>query len=165
MLNSVFVCGDNGEVLIEKHMGSVIPRNFVEGLIKDWVLAAHGGHSKQTPIVQTGKNIFAGVVRGGIVIVGVALKEFSGGALLMVEFLHRVADLFQEYFGPLDTENLKENFVTAYQIMEEVIDNGYPFTTEPNILKDMIAPPTIMNRAVNAVTGTSAYFFYIDSFV
>jgi len=35
------------------------------------------------------------------------------------------------------------------------MDNGFPLTTEPSILKEMIAPPTVLNRVVTTVTGTS----------
>lgn len=32
-------------------------------------------------------------------------------------------------------------------------DNGYPFTTEPNILKEMIAPTDFVGELVNEITG------------
>lgn len=43
------------------------------------------------------------------------------------------------------------------QLLEEMMDNGFPLTTEPSILKEMIAPPTVLNRVVTTVTGTSGY--------
>ena len=33
------------------------------------------------------------------------------------------------------------------------MDNGFPFTTEPNALKEMIAPPSMMRTLTSAVTG------------
>ena len=32
------------------------------------------------------------------------------------------------------------------QLLEEMMDNGYPLTTEPNALKAMIMPPTVTLR-------------------
>ena len=32
-------------------------------------------------------------------------------------------------------ESIKENFITVYQLMDEMMDNGIPMTTEPNVLK------------------------------
>eukprot|EP00952_Eustigmatos_sp_NYUAD-ZCMA_P003335 14580-Eustigmatos_ZCMA.PRE.1 len=36
--------------------------------------------------------------------------------LLVVEFLHRVADIFREYFGGVDDASIKDNFSTVYQV-------------------------------------------------
>ncbi|AQK89033.1 hypothetical protein ZEAMMB73_Zm00001d039203 [Zea mays] len=37
-----------------------------------------------------------------------------------------------------------------------MMDNGFPLTTEPNILKEMITPPNIVNKMLNVVTGKSS---------
>ncbi len=34
----------------------------------------------------------------------------------------------------------------VYQLLEEMVDYGFPLTTEPNALKAMITPPTIMGE-------------------
>lgn len=34
-----------------------------------------------------------------------------------------------------------------------MIDNGFPLTTEPNILREMIAPPNIVSKVLSVVTG------------
>ena len=74
--------------------------------------------------------------------------------LLVVEFLHRVADTFVVYFGnPADESAVKDNFATAYQLLEEMVDYGWPLTTEPNALTDLIRPPTVMARIQQAISG------------
>lgn len=37
-----------------------------------------------------------------------------------------------------------------------MIDNGFPLTTEPNILRDMIEPPNIVSKMLSVVTGNSS---------
>jgi AP-3 complex subunit mu len=44
--------------------------------------------------------------------------------LLAIEFLHRVAEIFEDYFGSLDEMSIKENFSTCYQLLEEMLDHG-----------------------------------------
>jgi len=73
--------------------------------------------------------------------------------LLVLEFLDRVASIFSDYFSNLNEYVLKDNFITAYQLLDEMNDGGVPFTLEPNILQDMIAPPTIINQTQNMVLG------------
>ena len=40
------------------------------------------------------------------------------------------------------------------QILDEMMDNGFPLTTEPNILKEMIATPNIVNKMLAGKSST-----------
>lgn len=72
----------------------------------------------------------------------------------VIEFLHRVLDIMGDYFGgTVDESAIKESFSLVYQLLEEMMDNGYPLTTEPNALKAMIRPPTTFVRIVKDITG------------
>lgn len=74
--------------------------------------------------------------------------------LQVIEFLHRVLDIMGDYLGGnVDESAIKESFSLVYQLLEEMMDNGYPLTTEPNALKAMIRPPTTFVRMVTAATG------------
>jgi AP-3 complex subunit mu len=97
----------------------------------------------------------------------------------VIEFLHRVLAVFRDYFGTFDENSMKDNFSTVYQVrlaprlawkihgplranagasivlrqlLEEMLDNGYPLTTEPNALKAMVAPPSTANRIAAMVS-------------
>ena len=43
----------------------------------------------------------------------------------------------------------------ALQLLEEMLDNGFPLATESNVLKELIRPPSIVRNVVNKVTGDS----------
>lgn len=45
------------------------------------------------------------------------------------------------------------------QLLEEMLDNGYPLTTEPNALKAMVAPPSTANRIAAMVSVRSVCAF------
>lgn len=51
---------------------------------------------------------------------------------------------------------MKDNFSTAYQLLEEMVDHGWPLTTEPNALTDLIRPPTVLAKIQQAMTGGSS---------
>jgi AP-3 complex subunit mu len=94
------------------------------------------------------------ILRYGLSYLAVCPAEVS--PLLVLEFLHRVADIFSDYFGtPTDESAIKDNFSTVYQLLEEMVDYGWPLTTEPNALKAMIRPPTVMGKIQSVVTGGS----------
>ncbi len=75
--------------------------------------------------------------------------------LLVLEFLHRMVDIFEEYFTVITENSLKDNFTTLYQLLDEMIDGGFPCTTESNILKEMVMLPNMLNKTFSALTGQS----------
>ena len=75
--------------------------------------------------------------------------------LFVIEFLHRVADTFEDYFNDSAESTIKDNYVVVYELLDEMLDNGFPLATEANILKELIKPPNILRTVVNSVTGKS----------
>ena len=73
--------------------------------------------------------------------------------LFVIEFLHRVADTFEDYFNDITETTIKDNYVVVYELLDEMLDNGFPLATESNILKELIKPPNILRTVVNTVTG------------
>lgn len=61
----------------------------------------------------------------------------------------------QDYFGVCTEAAIKDNVVVVYELLEEMLDNGFPLATESNILKELIKPPTILRTMVNTITGTT----------
>lgn len=59
----------------------------------------------------------------------------------------------QDYFGVCTEAAIKDNVVVVYELLEEMLDNGFPLATESNILKELIKPPTILRTMVNTITG------------
>jgi AP-3 complex subunit mu len=100
------------------------------------------------PIITTSKYYLINVYRNDIFLLATTTRETS--PLLVIEFLHRVYDILFEYFDSVEEATIRDNFSTVYQLLEEMMDYGYPLTTEPNALKAMIAPPTVMTRLTNA---------------
>ena len=47
----------------------------------------------------------------------------------------------------------QDNYVVIYELLDEMLDNGFPLATESNILKELIKPPNILRTVVNTVTG------------
>ena len=44
--------------------------------------------------------------------------------------------VFREYFSELEEESIRDNFVLLYELLDELMDFGYPQTTEGKILKE-----------------------------
>ena len=64
-------------------------------------------------------------------------------------------DIFEDYFSVCNESTLKENYVLVYELLDEMLDNGFPLATEVNILKELIRPPNLFRKVTNMVTGDS----------
>lgn len=52
--------------------------------------------------------------------------------------MYKTVDLLISYFNHLEEESIRDNFVLIYELLDEVMDHGYPQTTETNALKEYI---------------------------
>uniref|UniRef100_A0A7S4AEP9 MHD domain-containing protein n=1 Tax=Pseudo-nitzschia australis TaxID=44445 RepID=A0A7S4AEP9_9STRA len=180
MIQSMFILSSTGEVLIERHFRDApVSRSVCDYF---WDKASkgvnhHGGLSTTTslltneeqqlllpldvlPVMEVpetnhGTVYIISILRDGLSYLAVVPGEVS--PLMIIEFLHRVADIFIDYFGnPADESAVKENFSTVYQLLEEMVDYGWPLTTESNALKAMIRPPSILSKISSAVFSNTS---------
>jgi len=123
----------------------------VPNVVDDEITPLSGGGSN-TSGNGGGSLYLYSVLRDGLTYLAACPANIGSGnyevpPLLVIEFLHKIADTFVLYFGnPADESAVKDNFSTAYQLLEEMVDHGWPLTTEPNALTDLIRPPTVMAK-------------------
>ena len=114
----------------------------------------YDGKAEVPPLLSTNTYYLVSVLRGDVFLLAVLEREVP--PLLITELLHRIGATFGDYFGSCDEGAIKDNFSLVYQLLEEMIDYGMPLTTEPNALKAMISPPSVMGRLQTIATGKSS---------
>ncbi|KAK7062794.1 AP-1 adaptor complex mu subunit Apm1 [Paramarasmius palmivorus] len=89
-----------------------------------------------------------------------ALSRRNSNVAETIIFLHRLSQVLVEYFKELEEESIRDNFVIIYELMDEMMDFGYPQTTESKILQEYITqeshklevqarPPMAVTNAVS----------------
>lgn len=160
MIDSVFILSGLGEVLIEKHYRHGASRASVADLFWAALSSSHNedeDYDELCPVVQlkTGPNepprYAIHIKRGDLTFVTTLTQEIS--PLLVIEFLNRLVAVLTDYLGTPDEVKVKDAFSTVYQILDEMLDGGFPLVTESNALKGMIAPPTVANKVRAVVMG------------
>ncbi|XP_017413508.1 AP-3 complex subunit mu isoform X3 [Vigna angularis] len=153
MLQCIFLLSDAGEVVLEKQLsGHCVDRSIC---VWFWEQAVSFGDSfKQQPVITSHSHYIFQVFRDGITFLGCTQIEMP--PLMAIEFLCRAADVLNDYFGALNEDIIKDNFVIVYELLDEMIDNGFPLTTEPSILREIINPPNVVNKALSIVTGSNS---------
>ncbi|XP_058810441.1 AP-3 complex subunit mu-1 isoform X2 [Phymastichus coffea] len=151
MINSLFIINLSGDVFLEKHWKSVVARSLCDYFFDQ----QHKLLSPEDtpPVIATPHHYLISIYRCNIFFVAVCTTEVS--PLFVVEFLHRVVDTLEDYFNECSETVIKENYVVVYELLDEMLDNGFPLATESNILKELIKPPNILRSIANTVTGKS----------
>lgn len=98
---------------------------LVHGAVYQSTLPSHS-----TPFNPTSKATlplqvsYVFIQHSNLYIMAVARNNVNAAALLT--FLHRLKDVLEFYFGVLEEESLRDNFVIVYELLDEVMDFGYP---------------------------------------
>ncbi|KAF2137202.1 uncharacterized protein K452DRAFT_257930 [Aplosporella prunicola CBS 121167] len=72
--------------------------------------------------------------------------------LLVLEFLHRVADAIEDFLGsPLLAAKIETSYDVVAQLLGEMCDAGLVATTEPNALRDVVDAPSFMKNLLGGV--------------
>merc|ERR1711966_320344 len=88
-----------------------------------------------------------------------AVTQRNSNAAMILLFLYRLVEVLKEYFRELEEESIRDNFVITYELMDEMMDFGYPQISEAKILREYITqeahklevvkPPMAVTNAVS----------------
>mmetsp|Transcript_23648 Transcript_23648/g.39678 ORF Transcript_23648/g.39678 Transcript_23648/m.39678 type:complete len:441 (+) Transcript_23648:411-1733(+) len=91
------------------------------------------------------------------------VTKSNANVALAFKFMMQTIELLKSYFNKLDEESIRNNFVLIYELLDEVLDYGYPQILSPDILKLYITQSSVKSfidkekkpdsRATLQVTG------------
>lgn len=129
MLSGILIFNQKGENLIFRAF-----RNDCRPRLADvFRIQVISNAQVRSPILTLGSTTFSHVKHENIYLV--AITKSNANAALVFEFLYRLIQLGRGYFGKFDEEAVKNNFVLVYELLDEIIDFGYPQNTETDTLK------------------------------
>ncbi|KAL8597528.1 AP-3 complex subunit mu-1 [Nucella lapillus] len=151
MIHSLFIVNNAGDVFMEKHWRSVINKSICDYFFEAQSKAANP--EDIPPIISTPHHYLINIYRNNLHFIAVVTTEVP--PLFVLEFLHRVCDIFEDYFGDCNESTLKEHYVIVFELLDEMLDNGFPLAMEINVLKELIKPPNFLRTITDTVTGKS----------
>lgn len=81
-----------------------------------------------------------------------ALTEVDTEPLVVLEFLHRVVDVLEEFVGaPLLSNKIEANYDVVAQLLTEMCDAGVVCNTEPNALQEVVEVPGWMGKLLEGI--------------
>ncbi|KAJ3091895.1 AP-1 complex subunit mu-1 [Quaeritorhiza haematococci] len=156
--SAVFILDLKGKVLISRNYRGDIPMSAVEKFMP-LVLEAEEEEQTPSPIISTDDGVnFLYIRHNNLYLLAMTKKNSNAATILL--FLHKLCEVFTEYFKELEEESIRDNFVIIYELLDEMMDFGYPQTTETKILQEYITqeshklevqarPPMAVTNAVS----------------
>ncbi|XP_002158238.1 AP-1 complex subunit mu-1 isoform X1 [Hydra vulgaris] len=155
-MSSVFILDLKGKNLICRTYRGDINMNVIEKFLP--LVLDQEEDSADQPIVVCGDVTFVYIKYNNLYIV--AITKANSNVALIFSFLHRLVRVFTEYFKELEEESIRDNFVLIYELFDELMDFGYPQTTDTKILQEYITqqshkletaprPPPAVTNAVS----------------
>ncbi|KJE88774.1 AP-1 complex subunit mu-1 [Capsaspora owczarzaki ATCC 30864] len=154
--SAVFLLDLKGKVLISRNYRGDIPMNAVDRFMPLLLDMEEEGTS--SPIVIADGVTFVYVKHSNVYLVATT-KRNANVAMIFV-YLHKLLTVFTEYFKELEEESIRDNFVIVYELLDELMDFGYPQATDSKILQSYITqeyhkveeaprPPVALTNAVS----------------
>lgn len=129
MLSGILIFNQKGENLIFRAF-----RNDCRPRLADvFRIQVISNSQVRSPILTLGSTTFSHIKHENIYIV--AITKSNVNAALVFEFLYRLVQLGKGYFGKFDEEAVKSNFVLVYELLDEILDFGYPQNMDTDTLK------------------------------
>ncbi|KAF8820909.1 mu1 adaptin [Cardiosporidium cionae] len=145
MIDAVLLVSMGGEVLIGRTYKGDTAR--VDGLLfaQSVVLTKE---LSDKPIRSIGSSHFVHIVVGSVIFV--ASTRENANFTLIVKVLYKFSELLSSYFGGKLTDNIvRKNFVLVYELLDEIVDGGYPQILELDVLKRYITQGERMKEDLN----------------
>jgi len=153
-LSAICILDSKGKVLISRNYRGDMPMSCAEAFAKH---LTEDDENQLTPIITDEGTTYVYIRHNNIILMSATQK--NANAMIILNFLYRLVEVFEDYFNELVEESIRDNFVITYELLDEMMDFGYPQSTEPKILKEYIcvqerykhitAVPTALTTAVS----------------
>eukprot|EP00762_Andalucia_godoyi_P008343 ANDGO_07366.mRNA.1 AP-2 complex subunit mu len=137
MLSALLILNSRGEVLISRSYREDVVIRAAADAFKTQIISAKLGD--RSPIRPLGSLTFLHVLQNNLYMVAVTRR--NANATTVFAFLHRLMNIFKAYFGGVYSEDtVRANYVLIYELLDEVMDFGFPQTMEIDVLKMYVSP-------------------------
>jgi AP-1 complex subunit mu len=162
VLSAIFFLDQKGKILISRNYRGDVTRTAAERFAS---IINATDPAELKPVFLDGGVNYVYIQHNNVYIV--ALTRKNSNVLTILVFLERLVEIMKEYFGSLEEESIRDNFVLVYELLDEVMDHGYPQIAEAKVLKEYITqganklqvakPPQAVTNVVSWRTADIKY--------
>ncbi|KAG9393216.1 Adaptor Protein Complex 1 subunit mu (AP1M1) [Carpediemonas membranifera] len=165
MISSISLIDDRGRSLIFRQYRDDIGDTSADDIAVEFSRAitgiSQGSDVSMPPVFEAdnGQVHICFIPSNDIYIVASAVSNVN--TAYVFEVLHTLERVFTVYFNKLTAETVRDNFVLIYELLDEMIDDGYIQVSEPSVLQQYIKQQgrraEVTKSAPSAVTGAVSW--------
>ncbi|GMR54028.1 hypothetical protein PMAYCL1PPCAC_24223, partial [Pristionchus mayeri] len=154
--SAVFILDLKGNVIISRNYRGDIEMSVIEKFMP--LVVEKEDEGVHSPIITHHGVSYVFIKHMNVYLVSISKKNTN--VALVLSYLYKAVEVFCEYFKDLEEESVRDNFVCIFELFDEMMDFGYPQTTESKILQEFITqeghrlevaprPPMAVTNAVS----------------
>ena len=132
-ISALYFLDKKGQIIIYRNYRGEVNQNISDNFNQK-VLELDECNMK--PVFTINNVHYCWIKHSNIYIVTVSKRNIN--IALVITFLYELKKILIDYFYKLEEETIKDNFVLIYEILDEIMDHGYPQATDSQILKSYI---------------------------
>ncbi|KAG5519095.1 hypothetical protein PMAC_002182 [Pneumocystis sp. 'macacae'] len=150
-LKTLFILDEKENIIFEYHWHGRTSKNIIALFISEYKKATYD-KDIPTPIIPCKDGLLFHIDCDNIIFFCVVTSEID--PLYVIEFLYHIINVLKDYLGQnaIKKSILEKKNEIVIQLLNEMIDYGYPMITESNTLKDIVPLPNTINQILN-MTG------------
>eukprot|EP00897_Mesotaenium_endlicherianum_P000516 jgi/Mesen1/10465/ME000082S09973 len=158
MISQLFTLSFRGDNIIFRDYRGDIPKTSAEIFFRNFKFWKGEEGEEAPPVFNVdGVNYF---YTKGSGLLFVATTRVNVSPSLVLELLNRIARVCKDYLGVLNEDSMRKNFVLVYELLDEMVDFGYPQSTSTEALKSFVFnEPVPVDSARIIPTYTAASLF------
>ncbi|KAA8498595.1 AP-1 complex subunit mu [Porphyridium purpureum] len=155
--SAVFILDSRGKALISRNFRGDVPMNCVGEFRRVAIDVADAHSVKPLNRIEEKGYTFVHIRQEDVYLLAVTRR--NANAATLIAFLYKLVEVMTVYFKRVNEEAVKDNFVIVYELLDEMMDFGYPQVSEPRVLKEYITqeshikdyarPPPAVTNAVS----------------
>ncbi|WOL02775.1 AP-4 complex subunit mu-like [Canna indica] len=157
MITQFFVLSQRGDNIVFRDYRGEVPKGSAEIFFRKVKFWKEDEEEEAPPVFNVDGVNYIHVKVAGLFFVATTRVNVSPS--LVLELLQRIARVTKDYLGILNEDSLRKNFVLVYELLDEVIDFGYPQTTSTEVLKSYVFnEPIVVDAARMPPLGPASMF-------
>eukprot|EP01068_Selenidium_serpulae_P004226 Selendium_serpulae@DN3460_c0_g1_i1.p1 len=131
--SAIFILDSKGKTIISRNYRGEVPMSVTDRFVRNVI---DQEDSLVKPVFCDNGVTFCWIQHNNLYLV--AVTQRNANAAMILAFLYKLVEVLQAYFKELEDESLRDNFVITYELLDEMMDNGYPQSTETKVLREYI---------------------------
>mmetsp|Transcript_51841 Transcript_51841/g.119186 ORF Transcript_51841/g.119186 Transcript_51841/m.119186 type:complete len:437 (-) Transcript_51841:176-1486(-) len=119
MLSQLFILAPNGHTIVHKDYRGEVPKEASETFLRKIV-----EKSETSPVFAVDGVHYLCVRKNGLFFLATTVHNVSPS--FVIELLTQLTKVCKDYIGVLNEESLRKNFTLIYELVDEILDFGYP---------------------------------------